>query len=229
MLKTVVFYQSIISNQVYMKKFLFVLFFCGTVGATFAQELSTNSKAFLMFLHAGWGKLPDKTSGLTNSSADYINEFCSGVEWNIQAFFRSQKLITGLLYSGYTANGQLEYSSDKILTTYIAPQIGMNIPVGGEKFDIAFNAGLGGMWYRNNSLVFGKDRNVKGSTSGVNLGVKAVYNFIPNLGVSFEIATIRANLYKTNINYHDETIKVNYPDALHLNQFTFSIGLKYSL
>jgi hypothetical protein len=212
-----------------MKKFLLVLLICGTVGATQAQEISTNSNAFLMFLHAGWGKLPDKTSGLTNSSAVYVNELCSGVEWNLQAYFKSRKLITGLLYSGYTANGKLKNTSDKILTTYIAPQLGMNIPIGGEIFDIAFNAGIGGMWYRNNSLVFGKDRIAKGRTVGINLGVKGIYNFTQSFGVSFEIATIRANLYKTKITYHDETIKVTYPEALHLNQITFSIGLKYSL
>jgi len=212
-----------------MKNILFVLFFFGIVGTTFAQESSINSNAFLMFLHAGWGKLPNKTSGLTNSSADYINKLSSGAEWNLQMFFRHKKLITGLLYSGYTANGKLEYSSDKIFTTYIAPQLGLNIPVGGEKFDIAFNAGLGGMWYRNNSLVFGKDRQAKGNTVGVNLGLKAVYNFTRDWGVSFEIATIQANLSKTKIKYHDNIIKVSYPDALHLNQFTYSIGLKYSL
>ena len=212
-----------------MKKFLIVLFFCGTVGAAFAQELQTSPNAFVMFLHAGWGKLPNKTSGLTNSSADYVNELSSGAVWNLQALYRHKKFITGLLYSGYTANGKLEYSSDKILTTYISPQLGMNIPVIGEKFDIVFNAGLGNIWYRNNSLVFGKDRKVKGSAAGANFGLKAVYNFTQNFGISCEIASIWASLNKTFITYHDETIKVNYPEALCLNQFTFSLGLKYSL
>jgi len=220
-----------------MKKFLFVLIFSGTVGVTYAQEMSTNSNAFMMFFHAGLGILPDKTSGLTNSSTDYINKLSSGVEWNLQALFRSKKLITGLLYSGYTANGKWEHSlangklelcSDKILTTYIAPQLGMNIPVG-EYFDIAFNAGIGSMWYSNNSLVYGKERKVRGSAAAANLGVKAVYNITQDFGISFEVGTIQANLYKTHITYHGETIKVNYPEALHLNQFTFSIGLKYSL
>jgi len=212
-----------------MKKFLFVLFLCGIVGTAFAQEKTANSNAFVMFLHAGWGKLPDKTSGLTNSSSDYVNELSSGTGWNIQALFRSKKLITGLLYSGYTASGKLQYSSDILLTTYIAPQLGMNIPVGGEKFDIAFNGGIGSMWYCNNSFVFEKSRKVKGKTAGVNLGLKGVFNFTQNFGVSFEIATIRANLSKTKINYHDNTIKVTYPDMLHLNQFTYSFGIKYSL
>jgi len=211
-----------------MKKFLLVCLVCGTVGTGFAQDLATKTDAFVMFFHAGWGKLPN-TSGLTNSSADYVNELCSGVDWNFQALFRHKKFITGLLYSGYTANGKLEYSSDKILTNYIAPQIGMNIPVGSGKFDIAWNAGIGGMWYRNYSKVFEKDRKVKGSTTGVNLGLKAIYNFTQSFGVSFEIATIQASLYKTHITYHDETIKVKYPDALPLNQFTFSFGLKFSL
>jgi hypothetical protein len=204
-------------------------FICGTVGTGFAQELATKTDAYVLFLHAGWAKLPNKTSGLTNSAADYVNDLSSGISWNIQALHRHKKWMSGVLYSGYTAKGKLEYGSDQILTSYIAPQIGLNIPVVGEKLDIAFNAGLGGMWYRNYSKVFEKDRKVKGRTVGANLGLKAIYNFTQSFGVSFEIASLWASLGKTYITYHDETIKVRYPDALQLNQFTFSIGFKYSL
>ena len=46
-----------------MKKFLFLVFFCVIAGTTFAQESSTNSKAFEMFFHAGWGILPPDFDG----------------------------------------------------------------------------------------------------------------------------------------------------------------------
>jgi len=211
-----------------MKKVSLILFFCEIVGTISAQE---KSNFFLMFLHGGYGILPDKTSGLTNSSASYIDELSSGVSWNAQAYFRHKALITGLFYSGYTAKGSLENSSDKILTSYVAPQLGAAIPVANGKFDIVINAGVGGIWYQNNSMVFGKERKVRGSSVGVNIGLKGVYNFSRQWGVSLEMATIRANLYKTNVNYHYKTIDVKYSgeSPFHLDQFTFSIGLKYSL
>ena len=211
-----------------MKKIVLMLFLCGIVGTTLAQE-ETSNNSFLMFLHGGYGFLPNKTSGLTSYSTSYIDELSSGVIWNAQAYYRKNLFITGLLYSGYTANGSLKNSSDKILTTYVAPQAGMCIPVAGGKFNIAFNGGIGGMWYRNNSVVFQKDRKVTGKNIGVNLGLKGVYNFAQHFGVSLEMSIIEASLSKTNVNYHDKIIKVRYADALHLNQFSLSIGLKYSL
>jgi len=227
------------------------------VGAVFAQEESDNSfqekseNSFVAFLHAGYGYLPGKTSGLTNSSDSYVKTLSSGMSWNVQLYYQHKKLIAGLLYSGYNSSGSLKYdsdnfstvmdpsqvqlkpaqrlnSSDNILTTYIAPQLGANIPVG-EHFSIAFNGGIGGIWYRNNSTVHEKDRKVTGSSLGLNLGVKGIYNFSRHFGVSLEILGINAGLDSVDIEYHDENFKVNYPDGLSLNQLTFSLGLKYSL
>ena len=211
-----------------MKKYLLLLVLCGVFGLNHAQEATVKSDALLMFVHAGLGVLPDKTSGLTSSKSDYVGKLSSGLEWNIQIYHRHKRFISGLMYSGYSASGKLENSSDKILTTYVAPQVGFNFPIVGDEFDIVLNAGIGGMWYRNNGSVFGNPRKVNGSTFGANLGLKGVYNFTQNVGASLEISTIRANLYKTNNKYHDETIRVRYPDTLHLNQLTFSFGLKFS-
>jgi len=210
-----------------MKKILLMLFLCGTFSATFAQE-TLPSSSFLAFLHGGYGFLPDKTSGLTGSSAKYVDELSSGAAWNAQAYYRSKMFIVGLLYSGYTAGGSLENSSDKILTTYLAPQLGMCIPIG-ESFGIAFNGGFGGMWLRNNGTVYEKDRIATGSTLGINLGVKGIYNFSKHFGLSLELLGISANLHSYDTKYHDQTLKVRCADALHLNQLTFSLGLKYSL
>ena len=211
-----------------MKKILLTLLLCGIVGTTFSQEEDDNS--LLVFLHGGCGFLPSKTSGLTSSSPSYVDELSVGAIWNAQAYFRHKMLITGLLYSGYTANGSLAYSSDRILTTYLAPQLGMDIPIADRRVEIAFNAGIGSMWYRNYSVVFEKDRNVKKNTIGLNFGLKGVYNFTPHFGVSLEMSAITASVSSVEIQYHDyNTLKVNYADPLYLNQINFAIGLKYSL
>jgi hypothetical protein len=237
------------NNYSIMRKVLFVLFFCGIVGSISAQEESDNS--LLVFLHAGYGYLPGKTSGLTNSSDSYVKTLSSGMSWNAQVYYQHKMLIVGLLYSGYNSSGSLKSgsdgiprvidpsqaqlrpvqylnSSDNILTTYIAPQLGANIPAG-EYFSIAFNGGIGSMSYRNNSTVYEKDRKVTGNSLGLNLGLKGIYNFSTHFGVSLEALGINASLGSVNIKYHDENFTVKYPDRLSLNQLTFSLGLKYSL
>jgi long-subunit fatty acid transport protein len=212
-----------------MRKFLLALSFSGIVFSTFAQE-TLPSNSCLMFMHAGYGFLPQKTSGLTNSSADYINKLSSGTIWNAQAYFHRKIIIVGLLYSGYTAKGSLENSSDKIITNYFAPQFGFYFPLADGKFNIGFNLGVGCMAYRNNSVVFNKPRIVNGCAIGGNFGIKGAYNITQNLGISVDISIIGAELYKTYINYHDEVIKVKYRDdsQIYLEQITFSFGLKYS-
>jgi len=216
-----------------MRKFLLTLSLSGIVFTTFAQE-TLQPHSCLMFMHAGYGFLPNKTSGLTNSSADYINKLSSGTIWNAQAYFRHKIIIVGLLYSGYTAQGNLENSSDKIITNYFAPQFGFYFPLAGGKFDMGFNFGVGCMAYRNNSVVFKKDRIVNGCAVGGNFGIKGAYNITRNLGISVDISIIGAELYKTYINYHGEVVKVKYTSSkkdvepLNLEQITFSFGLKYS-
>ena len=220
-----------------MKKFLLMLFLCATVvGTSFAQEEGRRTNSFLVFLHGGYGILPNKTSGLTNSSAEYVKELSSGPIWNAQAYYRHKMFIVGLLYSGYTAKNSwekpyensFETGSDKLLTTYIAPQFGMNIPVG--KFDIAFNGGAGGIWYRNNGLVLDNNRKAKGSSMGANLGLKFGYNFSKHFGISLDVMGVLANLAGINITQNDKTVRVTYSaPPLYLNQITFSLGFKYSL
>ena len=213
-----------------MKRVLIMMIMCVLASSTFAQEdASRANNSFMFFLHGGYGILPNKTSGLTNSSADYINDFSFGPIWNLQAYYRKKMFITGLFYSGYTAKGDLPNSSDKILTSYIAPQIGINIPIGNEKLDIIFNCGFGRMGYRNNGFVYGHERKVRGSTLGANLSFKTAYNITEKLGASFDLSYISASLGSTNVNYHDETVKVRYADLLLLHQLTFSIGLKFTL
>jgi hypothetical protein len=205
-----------------------------------APKITESNSHFLMFLHGGYGYMPNREGkGLTNASSEYTKKMASGASWNAQLFFQHKMFIVGMMYSGLASNGKIEVpsvadsqtafqNSDKILTTYIAPQLGMNIPVS-EKFAIGWNGGLGGMIYRNNSIVYENPRVVKGSNIGLNLGVRAIYSFTKNLGLSAEVMFIGAKLHKSNINYHQEDIEMVYVPALPVNQCTFSIGLKYSL
>jgi hypothetical protein len=223
-----------------MKKTLLILLLCGIFTGIFAQENEQpRNTGFLMFLHGGYGLLPNKTGGfsLTDPSAEYAKKLGSGGAWNAQAYFRSKMFIVGLMYSGYTSkrsyNASFETSpvqlksSDNILTTYIAPQIGMNIPI--KNFDFGWNAGIGGIWFKNNSKVYEKPRIVTGNTAGINIGVRGVYNFTKNFGLSAEIMSIAASVFATNVNYHDKNLRVEHFPTMHISQFTFSLGLKYSL
>ncbi|MDR0830692.1 MAG: outer membrane beta-barrel protein [Prevotellaceae bacterium] len=224
-----------------MKKTVLILLFCGIFTGIFAQENEQpNNKGFMAFLHGGYGLLPNRIGGfgLTDPSAEYAKKLASGGSWNAQAYFRSKMFIVGLMYSGYaskesyfasfeTSPSQLK-SSDNILTTYIAPQVGMNIPVS-KSFDINWNAGFGGIWLKNNGKVYEKPRIVKGSTVGVNLGVRGIYNFTEHFGLSAEIMGIAASIGATNVDYHNQNLRIEYFPLMHISQFTFSLGLKYSL
>ena len=209
-----------------MKKVLFTLFFCGIIASGFAQKTPANS--FVVFLHTGYGYFPNKMPGLTNSSDRYANTLSSGIDYNAQLYYRHKLLMIGLLGSTYASTGHLKYSSDYILTTYIAPQAGMNIPVN-EQFAIAFNGGMGGMWYRNNSIVYEKERKVTGNTMGVNLGLKGIYNFSEHFGLSFEVSYISAHLYLSQVKYHNEIFDVRYSGTNNLEQLAISLGVKFSL
>ena len=220
-----------------MKKSLLILLFCAVAVGISAQDEKPSDKAFLMFLHGGYCYAPNlRGDGLTSPSADYAKKLSSGGSWNAQAYFRTKMFIVGLMYSGFTTSGSyvasLEESqnqltsSDKLLTTYIAPQLGMNIPV--KSFDIGWNLGLGGMWLKNNGTVFEKPRILKGSTIGANLNVRGVYNFTKNLGLSMEVMGVAASIGSARVNYHDQNLKVEYFPLMPLYQFSFSLGLKCS-
>jgi len=218
-----------------MKKSLLILLFCAVAVGISAQDEKPSDKAFLMFLHGGYCLLPNKTTGLTSTSTDYVKKLSSGASWNAQAYFRTKMFIVGLMYSGYTSKGNYIASetskltsSDNILTTYIAPQFGMNIPLA-KVFDLGWNGGFGGMLLKNNGTVYGKPRILKGSAFGVNLGVRGVFNINKYFGISAEVMAIAAQLNKAKVDYHNEVVQVNYVPSLKLNQLTFSLGLKISI
>lgn len=212
-----------------MKRILFLLFFCGIIAPGFAQ--SSPDDSFVLFLHGGYGHLTGKAPGLTNASDTYDKTMSSGVSWNAQMYYKHKKLIAGLLYSSYLSNGKREECSDHILTTYIAPQVGLNIPVG-KQFDIALNGGTGTICYLNNSFVYGKVRKVTGLNIGYDLGLKGICNLSDRFGISLEMLFIGTDDFnKVKVKYHHEVFDVKYrsDDSRNLNQFTISLGLKYSL
>lgn len=224
-----------------MKRSISILLLCAVTFGVYAQEKEQKNNSLMIFAHGGYAYSPNKNGkGLTSSSPDYAKKMSSGAGWNLQLFYRHKMFTVGMMYSGFTSKGEMEIASidvssqdkfinsDKILTTYIAIQLGMRIPVG-NSFAICWNGGFGGMAYNNNSLVYGQPRIVKGSNLGVNLGAKAVYQFTNHFGISLEFMTISANIGKTNINYHQEDILVRYSPKIPLNQYLFSLGLTYSL
>jgi len=228
--------------RIIMKKIFLTFIFCAVAVGIFAQEGETVAKeqrntSFVMFLHGGYCLLPSKMAGLTSTSDDYVKKLSRGASWNAQAYFRHKMLITGLMYSGYTSKGSYIASeigtsgltsSDNLLTTYIAPQCGMIIPLA-KVFDLSWNGGFGGMWLKNNSTVYGKPRILKGGSVGANLSLRGIFNITKNFGLSLEVMGILASLNKANVDYHDEVVQVNYVPSLKLNQLNFSLGLKISL
>lgn len=219
-----------------MRKNVLILLFCAFALGINAQNEQPD-KAFLMFLHGGYGLFPNKTAGLTTTSADYVKKMGSGASWNFQAYYRSKMFIVGAMYSGYNSKGSYLAStegaaeltsSDNILTTYVAPQLGMNIPVS-KVFHLGWNGGFGGMWLKNSSKVYEKPRVLKGSAFGYNLGLRGIFNLTEHLGLSAEVMAIGAATNKANVDYHNEVVTVHYVPSLKLNQLTFSLGLKISM
>ena len=224
-----------------MKRSLLILFLSAITFGVSAQDKEQKNSSFLMFVHGGYAYSPNKEGkGLTSYSADYAKKMSSGACWNLQLFYRYKKFVVGMMYSGFASSGKLEIpsvdvssrknftNSDKLLTTYIAPQFGMHIPAG-ESFVIDWTAGFGGMVYRNNSIAYEQPRVVKGSNLGINLNAKVIYKFTEHFGLSAEIMAIWAGLRRSHVNYNEDDIKVVYFPKLPVNQYTFSLGLTYSL
>jgi hypothetical protein len=210
-----------------MKKILLLLsVFWMTHVLAFAEK--PEKDFFSISVHAGYSNILSGTSGLTNSSSSYINKLSSGFSWDGELYYKHRKFLSGLFYSGYTSKGELTYSSDHIFIHYLGLQVGREFPIT-DKFRLRANGGFGPVWYRNNSTVYGKSRDVSGRSFGVNLGLNGIYLLSPQLGLSFNLQGIMSALYNTNIDYHGETIKVKYffEKPLGLSRLQISLGLSY--
>jgi hypothetical protein len=212
-----------------MKKALTLLFLCVLSSVTVvALADEPNKDRFSLSVHGGYANMLDGTKGLTSTSESYVNSLSSGFSWDAQYCFKHRKLALGLLYSGYTSKGKLPDSSDHLYTNYVAPFIGLYL-FDNEKFSARATLGIGRMYYRNNSTVFGKERIVTGHTLGQNYGLNGVYFLSPKLGISIDIQHIGSEIYDTSVKYHGERIVVKFPleNPLSLTRLNISAGLAY--
>jgi hypothetical protein len=199
------------------------------ISCIFAFANEPAKRPFSLSVHGGYATmLHSSAAGLTNSSPSYTNNFHSGPSWDAQFDFKFKFFSTGLLYSGYTAKGALAESSDHIYTHYLAPQFAIHF-LRTDKFDIKAGPGVGYIWYRNNSMVYGKERRVTGGNIATNIGLNGVWFLSRELGLSLDVQYIDSSLFRVNVDYHGETVKVRFPlkDPLPLERINISLGLSY--
>lgn len=198
-----------------------------TLSLRLSAQSTANRLRQSFAVHVGYGNMVKGTEGLTNSSSDYEGQLRQGISWDAQYYFRPIKVLgIGLLYSGYTSNGSHEEGSDHLYTHYLAPQVGL-YAVSNDHFTLRFNLGVGGMFYRNNSEVFEKERRVKGSAIAANVGVNAAYRIARNWAIEADIQYVPSQIHRVRSHYHNETITVRFPDGLSANRLNLSAGFSY--
>lgn len=198
-----------------------------TVSLGLSAQKTDNRLRQSFAVHVGYGNMVKGTGGLTNSSSGYKDQLQQGISWDAQYYFRPIKVLgVGILYSGYTSDGSHEEGSDQLYTHYLAPQVGL-YAVSTDHFTLRFNLGVGGMFYRNNSEVFEKERIVKGSSIAANVGVNAAYRFARHWAVEADIQYVPSKLEKMRSHYHGEVIKVKIPGGFSMSRLNLSAGFSY--
>ena len=204
---------------------LFLLIACHT--SIFSQD-----KEFLRHefsIHTGYGTMINSVAGLTLSTQGYKRDLSQGVSWDGQYHFRIiQRFAVGLTYSGFSSKGSHAEGSDHLFINYIAPQISV-CNLSSKSFQFRLGAGVGGIYFRDNSKVFGKPRRVKGNTFGAHINLTTAYKLTEHLGVGLEAQYIAGELDKINSHYHDETIIVRFKDnnKANLSRLNIVAGLSY--
>ena len=211
-----------------LKKLLYLATFCILLisGYLHAEE---PAKMHSVSLHIGYANMLGGTAGLTNSAHSYERDLCSGISWDAQYYLHPKGMFGfGLFYSRYSAKGSLEHSSDHIYTHYIAPQFALYC-LSNERVNVRLNIGTGYLRYKNNSMVYEKDRRVSGQRMAGNIGVNAEYMLTSHWGVSADLQYVFTNLRKVESNYHGETITVRFPseDRLKVSRLNISLGIGY--
>lgn len=211
------------------KKFLYLTTFCILLISGYLHAEEPTDKMHSVSLHMGYANMPGGTAGLTNSAHSYERDLCSGISWDAQYYLHPFRWIGfGFLYSGYSAKGSLEYSSDHVYTHYIAPQFAFYC-LSSERMNVRLNLGTGYLRYKNNSMVYEKERRVSGGRIAGNIGANAEYMLTPRWGISADVQYVFTNLRKVDSRYHGETIQVKFPseDRLKVSRLNISLGLGY--
>lgn len=192
-----------------------------------AQKKDLPQQEFIFRI--GYGNMVKGTSALTSSTHSYERKLSQGIDWDLEYNFRPiRHLGIGLVYWGFSSQGSHNEGSDHLFTHYVAPQISF-YTVATERWDVGLGVGVGKIYYRNNSYVFGKSRRVKGDTWGPHIGIHSTYKLSRHLGVGLGVQYVAANLNSVHSRYHDETIIVKFPseEKPELSRLNIIAGLSY--
>lgn len=202
------------------------------IGCTLPHTASARGKEFqtnVLTLNAGYGSMTGHLAGLTLDTSPYRKELSKGFCWDVSYQVRPiQHLGIAMTYTGFSSKGSHQEGSDHLYIHYIAPQASLYC-IDEELFSLSIGGGIGGVIYRNNSLVFEKPRQANGATVGLHLAVNGTAKLSKNIGLNAKIQYFGAELYKMKVNYHGETTTVKLTDdhELILSRISALIGLSY--
>lgn len=198
----------------------------------FCLPLATQKKDFPQqefFVRVGYGNLVKGTSALTLSTHSYERKLSQGVSWDAEYRFRPiRHLAVGLIYSAFSSKGSHDEGSDHFFTHYLAPQISI-YALATEKWQLSLGVGLGKLFYRNNSYVFGKPRQVKGDTWGPHVSLQATYKLNRHWGIGTGVQYLAGALNSVRSHYHGETITVKFrnENQVDLTRLNIAASLSY--
>lgn len=199
----------------------------------FHDSAFSQRKAFLRHefsVHTGYGKMTHRVAGLTLGSNDYRRSLSQGVNWEGQYhIFLARHVSMGLVYTGFYSGGSHAEGSDHLLIHYLAPQISIYM-VNNDRWKSRLGIGLGTIFYRDNSEVFGKPRRVTGNAAGGHIGFSLARKLTRHWSAGMEVQYLFGHLSEVESRYHDETIRVEYNKSkpAMLNRLNISAGVSYS-
>ncbi|QIU93321.1 hypothetical protein [Bacteroides faecium] len=203
---------------------LLIVLICHT--PLFAQR---NFERHEFSFHVGYGNMFKGTPSLTLSTHSYQRELAQGVSWDGQYYFRPLKrFIFGAVYTGFSSKGSHSEGSDHLLIHFIGAQIGM-CNANTKHWQVRMTAGPGGMFFRNNSQVFGKTRKVTAGNIGLLINSNVNYKLTPNLGIGIGVQYLATGLFRMKSHYHGETVTVKFDENqdANLSRLNISGGLSY--
>lgn len=207
----------------------------GIICFPFLLHAQTNhrSESHILSAHIGPSWYMDDPVGLTSYDNHYLNNLEKGIGWNMEyTYLLMHTLFTpgiGVLYQGSRHSEQLPNSSDKLISNYIAPQGYLYFCPG--RFNIHFAIGIGALFYKNKSTVYGKPRQADLRKLAFNLGLGTEYLITKHWGASVKLDISGAVPKKYTVKYHGKVWEVfpNYPLPVgdNISLLTLSAGINY--